>query len=228
MARPGRADEPRIPSRTVESSTVRACARRCSSRRRSSRSTRCSRCSSHPPRPEALVLLLAGWAIFVVVLSVLLRRRQFVDRGPRPVARPRRRRHDGDRRRVPGGLRRRRRRRAVLLAGVTAARIAPERAAPVAIAARGARRGARDGLRLGDAGAGVTVGVTVGTISLTLFALTAAGRANRELRRGAGGARRAGRRRGAHADRARPPRHARPQPVAHRPQERAGGPGARG
>ena len=138
---------------------------------------------SHPPRTEALVLLLAGWAIFVVVLAVLLRQRQFVTEVHGPwlalavvamtaiavvcqvvygVV-------------DAGAL--------YFYAGVTAARIAPERAAPVAIGLVALAAALATAYASADVAAGVTLGVTVGTISLTLFALTAAGRANRELRR---------------------------------------------
>jgi two-component system sensor histidine kinase DesK len=68
-------------------------------------------------------------------------------------------------------------------AGVTAARIAPERAALVAIGLVALAAGLATGFGASDLGAGATVGVTVGTISLTLFALSAVGRTNRELRR---------------------------------------------
>ena len=136
---------------------------------------------THAPGPAALALLLSGWSIFLVVLVALFSQRQFgpgirsswlplavvaitaialvteVGMGV------------GD----AGAL--------FFYAGVSAARIAPERRALGAIGLVALAACLSTGYAASDLGAGLDVGVTVGTISLTLFALSAVGRANREL-----------------------------------------------
>ena len=176
---------------------------------------------ANPPQPAAFVLLVGGWAIFVAVIVALFRGGPF----SQPF----------------GGLFLPMAVVAMIAiavvvqvafgiaegsalyfyAGVTAARLADERLAIGGIAAVGIAAPLAMGLGTGDWESGVVIGVTAATISLTLFALARLGRANRELqaaRRELADARRG---RGAGADRARPPRHPRPQPVGHRAQERA-------
>lgn len=136
---------------------------------------------AHPPEPAALVLLLAGWAVFAAVLVTLFRGSPFERTEPQPmlavaVA-------------VIAGI-------AVLVqvvfhvdegaalyfyAGVTASRLGSERWALTGIGAVSIAAGLATWWTEGDVGAGLTTGVTVGTICLTLFALAALGRANREL-----------------------------------------------
>jgi two-component system sensor histidine kinase DesK len=136
---------------------------------------------SHPPGPEVLGLLVAGWVIFVVVLATLFSRRGF----SRPVRTPwlwlavvtmtliavtaELGFGVGD----AGAL--------FFYAGVSAARIAPERRALTGIGLVSVAAGVSTGIAASSWGAGADIGVTVGTISLTLFALSAFGRANREL-----------------------------------------------
>jgi two-component system sensor histidine kinase DesK len=67
-------------------------------------------------------------------------------------------------------------------AGVTVARLAPERFALAGIVLVALAAGLSTAYAASDLGAGASVGVTVGTISLTLFAMSAFGRANRALR----------------------------------------------
>jgi two-component system, NarL family, sensor histidine kinase DesK len=137
---------------------------------------------AHPPRPEALAMLLAGWAIFVVVLANLFTGRHFAAAIPGPwlaaaavtmtaiavVAQVVYGVGDA------GAL--------YFYAGVTASRIAPDRVALAGIGLVALAAGLTTAYAMGSAGGGADVGVTVGTISLTLFALSAFGRANRELR----------------------------------------------
>lgn len=137
---------------------------------------------AHPPRTEALILLLAGWAIFAIVLVAMFGRGRFVAGVDGPwlalaaaaitliavVTQVAYGVSDA------GAL--------YFYAGVTVARLAPERAALVGIAVVSLAAGLATGYAASDWGAGASVGVTVGTISLTLFALSAVGRANRELR----------------------------------------------
>ena len=136
---------------------------------------------ANPPQPAALALLVAGWAIFGVVVVVLFRSGPF----SRPfgssllllaiaamlaiavvvqVAYG-----------FSGGSA------LYFYAGVTAARLADERLAIGAIAAAGIAAALAIGVASSDWGDGLTVGITVATISLTLFALARLGRANREL-----------------------------------------------
>jgi len=137
---------------------------------------------AHPPQPAVLGLLLVGWAIFAVVLVVLFR--------IGPFARP-----TGDPWLIAAmvgmtGI-------AVVVqmgfgvaegtalyfyAGVTAARLGSERLAIGAIGAIGIAAVVANGYSTGDWAGGLTVGVTVVTICLTLYALSALGRTNRELR----------------------------------------------
>jgi two-component system, NarL family, sensor histidine kinase DesK len=136
---------------------------------------------ANPPAPAALALLLVGWAIFGAVLVLLLRRSPFVrERSGRwlavavvaiaaiaLVAQ------------VAFGVDE-----AAALyfyAGVTAGRLVPERWALGGIGGVTLAAVAGTSLASGDVAAGVTTGVTVGTICLTLFALAAMGRSNREL-----------------------------------------------
>ncbi len=136
---------------------------------------------THPPAPAALLLLLVGWAIFGIVLVVLFGRSPFDPRAGGPwlamaaaaitaiaaVAA------------IAFGTAE-----GVALffyAGVTAARLAPERRAIGGIALVTLAATLSVGYASSDPGDGVTVGVTVGTISLTLFMLSALGRTNRQL-----------------------------------------------
>lgn len=135
----------------------------------------------HRPGPVALVLLLAGWAVFGLVLLQLFRFSPFGGSDDTSfllfatvfLA-------------VDGVVTQ------VLLgsgesaalyyyAGVTAARLVPERRARLAIAGVAALAGLGTASVAGDTGGGLVVAVTVGTISLTLSALSSLGRANREL-----------------------------------------------
>ena len=136
---------------------------------------------THAPGPAALVLLLVGWSIFLVVLAAMFSRYRF---GPgirsswlslavaaitviAVVAEVGMGVGDA------GAL--------FFYAGVCAARIAPERRALAAMGLVSLAAMLSTGYAASDPGAGLDVGVTVGTISLTLFALSAFGRANREL-----------------------------------------------
>ena len=137
---------------------------------------------ANPPVPAALALLLAGWAVFGAVLVLLLRRSPFVRErsgwwlalavaviaAVAVVAQ------------VAFGVDE-----AAALyfyAGVTAGRLVPERWAIVGIAGVTLAAVAGTTWASGDVATGVTTGITVGTICLTLFALAAMGRSNRELR----------------------------------------------
>ena len=135
---------------------------------------------ARPPQPAALVLLLVGWAIFGLVLVRLFRLGPFAsalaDRwialaalALTAIALVSQ---------VVFGVSE-----ATALyfyAGVTAARLESERgAAGIALVALVAALGT--GSLSGDWADGLTLGVTVATISLTIFALTRLGRANREL-----------------------------------------------
>ena len=134
-----------------------------------------------PASPVAFALLLVGWAVFAVVLASLLRRSPFERTESQPllavaVA-------------VIAGI-------AVIVqvvfhvdqatvlyfyAGGAAARLGSERWALTALALVSLAAGLATWWVDGDVGAAVTTGVTVGTICLTLFALSALGRSNREL-----------------------------------------------
>jgi len=134
-----------------------------------------------PASPVAFALLLVGWAVFAVVLAGLLRRSPFERTESQPllaiaVA-------------VIAGI-------AVIVqvvfhvdqatvlyfyAGGAAARLGSERWALTALALVSLAAGLATWWVDGDVGAAVTTGVTVGTICLTLFALSALGRSNREL-----------------------------------------------
>ncbi len=136
---------------------------------------------ARPPQPAALALLLTAWAIFAVVLVRLFRVGPWVRTMPDPallaaaaaivmlavvaqlafgVA-------------EAGAL--------YFYAGVTAGRVASERAGIVAIAAIAVAATVVNAYVAADWSEGLTLGVTVGTISLTTFALTALGRSNRQL-----------------------------------------------
>jgi two-component system sensor histidine kinase DesK len=137
---------------------------------------------ANPPEPLAFVLLLIGWAIFAVVLLALFRVGPFV-----PV-------RDGPWLALAAAAMT-----AIAVgvqlqygasegtalyfyAGVTAARLLPERWAITGIAAVGLAAAIAVAWASRDLADGLTVGVTVATISLCLFALSALGRSNRELR----------------------------------------------
>ena len=176
---------------------------------------------ANPPAPAALVLLLVGWAIFGAVLVVLFRFGPFGRPSAGPwlavavvamttlaLA-------------AQAGFGATNATALYFYAGVTAARLSSERVAVAAIALVAVAAAVGTMSVAEDWADGVTVGVTVATICLTVFALSALGRTNRALQ----AARleladlAVAEERTAH--RARPPRHARPQPVADRPQERA-------
>ena len=136
---------------------------------------------AHPPVPAALALMLVGWGVFGGVLVSLLRRSPFARDRSAPwlaaavvviaaiaVAVQ-----------VAFGVAE-----AAALyfyAGVTAGRLVPERWAIGGIAGVTLAAVVGTAAATGDVAAGVTTGVTVGTICLTLFALAAMGRSNREL-----------------------------------------------
>lgn len=134
-----------------------------------------------PPVPAALLLLLAGWAIFGVVLGFLLRVSPFQRHDPGAwlavaavaiiaiavVAQLAYRVDDG-----------------VALyfyAGATASRLGRERHGLAVIALAALAASGATALASEDLASGISTGVTVGTISLTLFALAALGRTAREL-----------------------------------------------
>ena len=137
---------------------------------------------SHPPDTAAFALLLLGWAIFGGVLVALFRGSPFARPGGGPwlavaavaitaialVVQVRYGTTEG------AAL--------YFYAGVTAARLGPERRALGGIALVALAAFVGTGLGGGDWSAGLTLGVTVGTICLTLFSLAAFGRANRDLR----------------------------------------------
>ena len=138
---------------------------------------------SHPVAVPALLLLLAAWAIFAVVLVLMLRQSPFDDpTSPRTLAIASAAITVLATVAIAGWGGAAEGAATFFYAGVTAARVRPERlslaliafasvAAAIAIPAGG-----------GDVDTGITIAVTVGTISLTLFALSAMGRTNRELR----------------------------------------------
>jgi two-component system, NarL family, sensor histidine kinase DesK len=133
------------------------------------------------PQPVALALLLAGWAIFGLVLLGLFRVRPF-ERGEDsrllPVAVVALA-AIGVVAQVAFGIGE-----AVALfyyAGVSAATLTPESRSLAAIGSVAVAAGVSVAVAAGDPAAGVPVGITVGTISMTLSALSALGRTNREL-----------------------------------------------
>lgn len=134
-----------------------------------------------PPAPPALALLLAGWAIFGAVLVVLFRRGPFAQPSSGPLVALAAVAITGlalaaqviDGSTSGTAL--------YFYAGVTAARLAPERNAIVGIALVALAAAAGTTEATGDWTEGLTVGVTVATICLTLFSLSALGRSNREL-----------------------------------------------
>jgi two-component system sensor histidine kinase DesK len=134
-----------------------------------------------PPAPAALALLLVGWAVFGAVLVLLLSRSPFVRERSGPwlavavvviaaIAVVAQVAFAVD---EAAAL--------YFYAGVTAGRLVPERWAIGGIAGVTLAAVAGTTVSTGDLAAGVTTGVTVGTICLTLFALAAMGRSNREL-----------------------------------------------
>ncbi len=134
-----------------------------------------------PPAPAALVLLLAGWAIFGLVLIVLFRFG--------PFGRP------SSGRWLAGavvamtvlalaaqaGFGATNATALYFYAGVTAARLGSERVAVASIALVALAAAVGTMAVADDWADGVTVGVTVATICLTVFALSALGRTNRAL-----------------------------------------------
>jgi two-component system sensor histidine kinase DesK len=136
---------------------------------------------ANPPEPLPFTLLAGAWALFVLTLVPLFRGSPFG--------------RLGDTRRLAGL--------AVAItvcgviteavygigeagalffyAGVTAARFVPERWALSGIAAVSVTAAAAAARASGNLEGGLTTGITVGTISVTLSALSALGRANREL-----------------------------------------------
>ena len=214
--RPGAGDR-RAARRAAAPGSVRRSSRRACS----SRSSRSSRCVTDPPVPGAFVLLLAGWAIFVGVVVVMFR--------GGPFARP-----FGSPRMVAAVVA------MVALAvvaqvafgtsqgsalyfyaGVTAARLGRRAAGARRHRARGRRGAPRDrcgswrlehgGRHLGHGGDDLAHAVRAGPPRARQPG--ARGRAQ-ELAELAVAEERS-------PDRPRPPRHARPQPVADRAQERA-------
>jgi two-component system sensor histidine kinase DesK len=135
-----------------------------------------------PPEPAALALLLAGWATFGAVLVALFRHGPFVRPasgswlGVAVVA------MTGLALAAQVGFGATSGTALYFYAGVTAARLGSERLALAGIAAVAVAATIGTTASVGDWTAGLTVGVTVATICLTLFALAALGRSNRELR----------------------------------------------
>ena len=136
---------------------------------------------THPPQPPALAMLLTGWAIFAAVIVDLFRGSPFV--APRGAS------WQGAAALGMGVL-------ATVAelaygptqgaalffyAGVTAARLAPNGLALGGIAGVAAAASVSLSVATADVQVGLSTGVTVTTISLTLFALGALGRANRAL-----------------------------------------------
>jgi two-component system sensor histidine kinase DesK len=135
---------------------------------------------AHPPQPAALALLLAGWAIFTVVLVGLFRLGPFVNPlGDWPIAlaafamtaiavv-------------VQAGFGTAEGSALFFYAGVTSARLDSERGV-TAIGLVALATVFANGSATGDWADGLTLAVTVVTISLTILALTRLGRTNREL-----------------------------------------------
>jgi two-component system sensor histidine kinase DesK len=136
---------------------------------------------TQPPEPLVLALLLAAWAIFAVVLLALFRAGPFVRvrNGPwlalaavamTAIALVAQIGYG-----VSEGTA------LYFYAGVTAARLTPERWAIGGIGAVALAATIGIGISSGDWTDALSVGVTLATICLTLFALSALGRANREL-----------------------------------------------
>jgi len=137
---------------------------------------------AHPPEAPAFILLLAGWAIFAVVLTALFRGSPFTREGGGPwlaiaaaaitaiamIVQVAYGTSEGTA--------------LYFYAGVTAARLVNERWAIAGIGLVALATLIAVGTATADWTGGVTVAVTVATISLTLFSLSAFGRANRELR----------------------------------------------
>jgi two-component system, NarL family, sensor histidine kinase DesK len=134
-----------------------------------------------PESAAALALLLAGWAIFVVVLASLLRGSPFERTEPQPMLAVAIAAIAGIAVVVQVAFHVDQGAVLYFYAGVTASRLGGERWALTAIALVSFAAGLATWWTNGDVGAGLTTGVTVGTICLTLFALSALGRANREL-----------------------------------------------
>jgi two-component system sensor histidine kinase DesK len=135
---------------------------------------------ARPPQPAALALLLTGWAIFAIVLVRLFRLGPFSNAlSDRWIALAAAAMTSlavvaqvGFGAGEAGAL--------YFYAGVSAARLESERGA-FGIAVIAVLAALANGYVSGDWADGLTLGVTVATISLTVFALTALGRANREL-----------------------------------------------
>ncbi len=135
----------------------------------------------HESRPGVVALLLLGWAVFLGVLVPLFRGRSYAHTVASPwlpvavvamigialVAEIVLGVSDA------GAL--------YFYAGVSASRIAPDRRGLAWIGLTSLAAAIGTSVAAGDPGVGLDVGVTVGTISLTIFALSALGRVNREL-----------------------------------------------
>ena len=133
------------------------------------------------PQPVALALLLAGWAIFCLVLLDLFRVPPFErgEDGRLLLAAVVALAAIGVVAQVGFGVGE-----ATALfyyAGVSAARLAPESRSLAVIGSIALASGTSAAIAAGDPAAGVPVGITVGAISMTLSALSALGRTNREL-----------------------------------------------
>ena len=136
---------------------------------------------AHPPQPAAFALVVAGWAIFALVLVRLFRLGPFVNAMADPL--------------IALAASAMTAIAAILLvafgvadgtalffyAGVTVARLATERGAVIGIVLVAIAAMVANGLATGDWGDALTLGVTVATICLTIYALSALGRTNREL-----------------------------------------------
>lgn len=138
---------------------------------------------SHPVAIPALVLLLAAWAIFASVLVLMLRQSPFDDpTSPRTLAIASAAITILATAAIAGWGGANEGAATFFYAGVTAARVRPERLALALIAFASAAAALAIPAGGGSVDTGITIGVTVGTISLTLFALSAMGRTNRALR----------------------------------------------
>jgi two-component system sensor histidine kinase DesK len=133
------------------------------------------------PQPIPLALLLAGWGIFGLVLLQLFRASPFgrLEDGRFLVVAAAALAAIGLVAQAGFGVNE-----AIAMyyyAGVSAARLVPESRSLTAIGGIAIAAGLGAAMAAGDPAAGVSVGITVGTISTTLSALSALGRANREL-----------------------------------------------
>jgi two-component system sensor histidine kinase DesK len=136
---------------------------------------------AHPPAPPAFVLLLAGWALFALVLLDLLRRSPFSRRGGGPWLAAAAAAMTVIASVVQIAFGTTEGAALYFYAGVTAARLLPENRALTGIGLITLAAIVSMGYAAGDPAGGLGIGVTVAMISLTLFAMSALGRANREL-----------------------------------------------